>query len=343
MSKSTSRWFIVPFAFCLSLCLMISFAPLWKGVHSQIDFLLLWCVALLLTALPMLYLEVALAKRSQTTAIQALMSLTREADAPTFWRVLGWGGALFISFLAGGLIKLSSVQLMTFVPNLGIGLVAILMLVALALSFLPRMITLGLVIIGLIVSPFLAPVTMSSLQWTNIAGVEWAIAVMLALFSTGLGMGVYWQNSLHQQDSSSSATPKVWLILFALLIAGVIFAVLPMNYTLANIALAGILLQLARQQWIDRKMALPIAGVLSLSTMLIWLIPIEQILVWVAVIWGLLLCLVYSIFAGWVMKASHLRKALNFSNELVYNLWRVAVRIIVPINIIVAFVLLIRG
>jgi hypothetical protein len=47
-------------------------------------------------------------------------------------------------------------------------------------------------------------------------------------------------------------------------------------------------------------------------------------------LWGLLICLIYSIFAGWIMKISHLRKSMNFSNELFYNLWRIAIRIVLP-------------
>ena len=43
-------------------------------------------------------------------------------------------------------------------------------------------------------------------------------------------------------------------------------------------------------------------------------------------------------FAGWIMKISHLRKAMNFSNELFYNLWRIAVRLVLPLSIIVAMV-----
>jgi hypothetical protein len=34
------------------------------------------------------------------------------------------------------------------------------------------------------------------------------------------------------------------------------------------------------------------------------------------------------------MKISHARKSLNFSSEGIYNLWRVGVRIVVPIVII---------
>lgn len=55
-------------------------------------------------------------------------------------------------------------------------------------------------------------------------------------------------------------------------------------------------------------------------------------------VWGLLICLIYSVFVGWMMKISHLRKAINFSSEAFYNIWRIAVRIILPLAILMALV-----
>jgi SNF family Na+-dependent transporter len=37
-----------------------------------------------------------------------------------------------------------------------------------------------------------------------------------------------------------------------------------------------------------------------------------------------------SLFVGWIMKISHVRKALNLPSEGLYNLWRVMVRLVVP-------------
>ena len=45
-----------------------------------------------------LLFEIALAKRSKTTALNALSSLTREADSSPKWRVVGWlAVVLFLS------------------------------------------------------------------------------------------------------------------------------------------------------------------------------------------------------------------------------------------------------
>ncbi len=41
-------------------------------IDRQLDFWLLWLATMLILALPVCYLEIALAKRSKTTALQAL-------------------------------------------------------------------------------------------------------------------------------------------------------------------------------------------------------------------------------------------------------------------------------
>lgn len=52
----------------------------------------------------------------------------------------------------------------------------------------------------------------------------------------------------------------------------------------------------------------------------------------------LLVLLGFSVYTGWAMKISHARKELNLPSELVYNLWRVAVRILCPLAIILVLV-----
>lgn len=48
----------------------------------------------------------------------------------------------------------------------------------------------------------------------------------------------------------------------------------------------------------------------------------------------LLLLLVLALFTGWVMKISHCRKELALPSEGIYNAWRVAVRILVPLAVL---------
>ena len=52
----------------------------------------------------------------------------------------------------------------------------------------------------------------------------------------------------------------------------------------------------------------------------------------------LLVLLGLSVYSGWAMKISHARKELNLPSELLYNLWRVAIRIVCPLAIILVLV-----
>ncbi|KAB0659364.1 hypothetical protein F7P77_07075, partial [Acinetobacter courvalinii] len=67
-----SRWLSPLMAFCLSFVIMATLAPtMGIQIDRQIDFWLLWFGTMLLLALPVCYLEIALAKRSKTTALNA--------------------------------------------------------------------------------------------------------------------------------------------------------------------------------------------------------------------------------------------------------------------------------
>ena len=102
-----SRWLTPVMAFCLSFIMMTSLAPsVGIQIDRQLDFWLLWLGTMLLLALPIGYLEIALAKRSKTSALQALATLTRDADASARWRIVGWLAVVFVPFFAGNILSL---------------------------------------------------------------------------------------------------------------------------------------------------------------------------------------------------------------------------------------------
>jgi hypothetical protein len=103
--NSMSRWLSPLMAFCLTFIIIATLAPV-VGIQfeRQFDFWLLWLGTMLFLALPITYLEIALAKRSKTTALNALSGLTRDADASARWRLVGWLAVIFIPFLAGAVL-----------------------------------------------------------------------------------------------------------------------------------------------------------------------------------------------------------------------------------------------
>ena len=345
-----SRWLSPLMAFCLSFMIIVGLAPsLGIQIDRQIDFWILWLATMLILALPISYLEVALAKRSKTTALNALSSLTRDADASQSWRIVGWLAVIFIPFLAGGIlsnISQTAVQIAQ-IPVAANILFAGVAIVAFALSFLPRQILIGLTAVGVVLSLVLANVFGTALQpWhvTPIEFKEWGNATILALVATGLGLGLYWQTSLlniQQQNEASKTALPIWIAQLFAVIAFGFFAVsaqIP-AYTLLFTAVisAALLLQLAKEQLVQRQVAIVIQFAVLLVGLLVWAIPnINVVFNPLLMVWGLLICLIYSIFVGWIMKISHLRKAINFSSEAFYNIWRIAVRIVLPFAIILA-------
>ncbi|MCH7336347.1 hypothetical protein [Acinetobacter sp. NIPH 2699] len=345
-----SRWLAPVMAFCLSFVMITTLAPtVGVQIDRQLDFWLLWLGTMFLLALPIAYLEIALAKRSQTTALQALSTLTRDADASPRWRIVGWLAVVFVPFFAGSVLStvtgIVKQQLVLDTPNQI--LFAIFAVVALGLSFIPRQFLIGLTTLGVIAAFVLANVLGTELQawhWTGVEFKEWGNATVLALVASGLGLGLYWQSSLSAVKNQTAATTAVLPIWVAQLVAVIAFGFFSVQVQLpalawvfAAIMTAALLIQLTREQLAQRQLAPVIQWAVIVAAIAVWALPqVEQIFNTLLMLWGLAICLIYAVFAGWIMKISHLRKAMGFSNELFYNLWRIAVRVVLPLSILVA-------
>ncbi|NIE95904.1 hypothetical protein F3J02_05330 [Acinetobacter sp. Tr-809] len=347
-----SRWLAPVMAFCLSFVMITTLAPtVGIQIDRQFDFWLLWLGTMILLALPIGYLEIALAKRSQTTALQALSSLTRDADASPRWRIVGWLAVVFVPFFAGSVLTTTAhvvSQQLTLAVS-GQIVFAALAIVALGLSFIPRQFLIALTTIGVIAAFILANVMGTDLtawHWTGIEFKEWGNATVLALVASGLGLGLYWQSSLvavKKQEAATSTALPIWVAQLLAVIAFGFFSVqaqLPaLAWVFAAIMSAALLIQFAKEQLAQRQLAIVIQWAILLAAIAVWGIPqVEQIFNSLLMLWGLLICLIYAVFAGWIMKISHLRKAMGFSNELFYNIWRIAIRIVLPLSIVVAII-----
>ena len=348
-----SRWLTPVMAFCLSFIMMTSLAPsVGIQIDRQLDFWLLWLGTMLLLALPIGYLEIALAKRSKTSALQALATLTRDADASARWRIVGWLAVVFVPFFAGNILSSAShlSSQLNLIPQISqqihFGIFAI---VALGLSFIPRQILIAITSVGVIAAlifAYVAGTHLNAWHWTGVEFQEWGNATTLALVASGLGLGLYWQSILvvaQNQNAATSSVLPIWIAQLLAIIAFGFFSVqaqLPvLAWVLAAIAVAALLIQFTKEQLAHRQLASVIQWLMIAAALAVWAIPkIEPMFNLLLIVWGLVICLIYAIFAGWIMKMSHLRKALNFSNEGFYNLWRIAIRVVVPLSIILAMV-----
>ena len=359
----------------LPLLLFRWFAPASIG---EIDFWLLWLLAMVVVSLPVIYAEIALAYRSAEAPLAGMQKLTREADASALWRGFGWLAALVSIIIAALVISGASTGILTALTELnsapevpGFAIAAGLMVIAALLSLLgvtPLPIGLGLMLIGLFfgLANGLPNITFAM---TNISLGEWARAVALALVSVGAGTGLYWfgqnriskqavtavgidnhyaQNPSRAQASSEYRATKlvlpIWILqllvgVVALFISGMTLPPIgQLLYWTGVIFVASYLLHYSTQQ-LAHKFGLLVSLVITAVIAIVLVVAIPTIwLVGILVIISSIAVLLLSVFAGWQMKISHLRKSLNFGNEAFYNLWRVAIRLIVPVALLLALI-----
>ncbi|HCI74742.1 MULTISPECIES: hypothetical protein [Psychrobacter] len=359
----------------LPLLLFRWFAPASIG---EIDFWLLWLLAMVLVSLPVVYAEIALAYRSVDAPLAGMQKLTREADASPIWRSFGWLAALVSILIAALVISGASTGILAALTELNsapaipdFAIAAGLMVIAVLLSLLgvvPLPIGLGLMMIGLLLG-VANGIPNIDFAMTNISLNEWARAVALALVSVGAGTGLYWfgQNlvtkqvatavdtdNINAQKPARSRAPSeyratklvlpIWILqlivgVVALSISGMALPPIgQLSYWIGVLFVASYLLHYSTQQ-LAHKFGLLVSLVLTfvLALLLVVIIPTVW-LVGLLVIISSIAVLLLSIFAGWQMKISHLRKSLNFGNEAFYNLWRIAIRLIVPLALLLALI-----
>ena len=358
-------------AVLLPLLLFRWFAPASIG---EIDFWLLWLLAMVLVALPVVYAEIALAYRSVEGPLAGMQKLTRESDASPIWRSFGWLAALVSIVIAALIISGASTGILTALTELNsapdvpsFAIAAGLMVITVLLSLLgtaPLPIGLGLMVVGLILG-IANGVPNISFAMTDISLVEWARAVALALVSVGAGTGLYWfgQNLVSKQTltaveaNSQQAQNKaardyratklvlpIWILqllvgVVALFISGMSLPPIgQLLYWAGVLFVVSYLLHYSTQQ-LTHKFGLLVSLIITfvLALLLVVAIPTTW-LVGILVIVSSVAVILLSVFAGWQMKISHLRKSLNFSSEAFYNLWRVAIRLVVPLALLLALI-----
>lgn len=340
---------------------LLIFAWFTPQIAGQIDFWVLWLVAMILVGLPLVFAEIGLAHRSGTTPLVGLPKLTREADVSTVWRGFGWLTALLLLIVAGHLLASASSILLPSLAGMALpALLGILALVVIGLSFTKQIA--GWLAIGLAVFAMLLNLTQPhptiAWQMTNVSLPEWTMAVLLALVSVGAGTGLYWHarasqlllsNSPEENKTTLIASRQVLPVwAFQMVVGGLMAMTVAPNsqiaglvYALAMVAGAGYLVNAITHQvslfWRQQAfnfLALVIVALVATAFAFVPTAMLNQMLILISLVCALWL----AVFSGWQMKISHLRKSLNFGSEGIYNIWRIAVRVIVPLAIVLALV-----
>lgn len=322
---------------------------------GQMDFWLLWLLAMTLVSLPLLFAEVALAHRSGTAPLIGLPKLTREGDIANHWRGFGWLTLGLLAMVGGHLLASAATMLHPSVTNIATpALLAILLLGVIGLSFTKQLsgwLALGLGLIALLLT--VSQTGLAAWQMTDTSLGEWASAVILALVCVGVGTGLYWQlraNQLVNDTHDKIATSRLVLPIWGFqLLGGALIAMTAkpatelaaIVYALAWLAGCAYLLQMITQQLslrlFQRGSHFLVVVIVGLVMFGLALLPTDW-LNYGLVILSLITALWLALFAGWQMKISHMRKSLNFGSEAIYNLWRVMVRIVTPLAIALALV-----
>jgi SNF family Na+-dependent transporter len=247
---------------------------------------------------------------------------------------------------------------------------ALVLLLAAGLALPARLTALRLAIPGLVLLGLLAAAA-SGVQALGaaypVAALDlagWREAVRLALLSLGAGLGLFWLGAAALPSGTGLARLAASLLLVQALLAGLLLlamapfvaaaraagavpgglpvvVLMPALVLAAVAALASVLAPL-RQRLVERGLTAPVAVaaaagvVLVLAEGLLFAVGVaglQQLLAVTAVL-VLLVLLGWCLFGGWVMKISHARKALALPSEGIYNIWRVAVRIVLPLLIV---------
>lgn len=354
-----SRYTVFFVACALPLLFAHQIAP---SMAHELDFWLLWVIAMLVVGLPVLFAELALSARSGDGVWLGMQKLTREADAKITWRAFA-GLSVLVSLLIsatmtariGAGLHQHLPQLNLSVPSIGLSAGA--MIVALILSLLKtRLLGVGviIVIIGGLISLFDGGLAsgVSVPTITSVSLGEWARAVSLALLSVGVGTGLYWflgVDMTRQVMDKNNKKPLSGLILpiwltqlvfgaFALMVGSAF--VTPTSFAVTSVGMlfiASFLVYYAISQLKIRFGLIKGVSAGIVLAMLLSTLPANIALMALVVI-SLLAVVILAVFSGFVMKISHLRKTFNFKSEGRYNIWRVLVRIGVPLAIIIALI-----
>lgn len=336
---------------------------IWAGligvgmVWSEVPMLVL---AVLTAAWPLALAERALAVRSQRSLIDGLQHLTRESDAARGWRFIAYS-ALLASLLAMVLTAtwasvfaamavqsllhdesgwLSSSLLVPAITTFMVllGLLRYAGRANLTHWLLPMLLLAGLSAYGLN-HPALLPIA-SSLALPGGAG--WSAALLIGGLLGGAGLMLRWPS---QQQAQPQFTLQVASVIFAA--AMLVAVLLPGLAAILLAAIAGLLMLLIlARPWLGVLMARGLTRWPALFVLLVMVTGLAELLWYgagmirlqqlslILLLWMTLNALVLAIYAGWVMKMSHARKALNLPSELAYNLWRVGIRWVAPLTLL---------
>ena len=309
----------------------------------HLSFVPVWLLFMIIAALPLAFVDALLVRRTQKMPLEGLVSITRDADISTRWRVLAPLSMLALALLMGQASHYATHNVAWTEPNMMLKEVLPYLVIFFTVGFAWVGMRRLLSFVGVLVPVALVVNAMSSslkFEFFLLTPQQWQLVASGALLSSLSASGVYaWllMQQTPQQHASSQILP-LWLTqtvvgLLALVVGQATDAIYLVMYMLCAIFALAVCAETIGAQLQAKGWAKPIAlgsvllaGVLTASAA--EYVAFDYVLKAIM----LLSLLGFAVLAGWKIKISHARKALNFSHEGIYNLWRVFIRLAVPVT-----------
>jgi len=313
------------------------------GNALHFSFIPVWLLFMTISVWPLSFIEAAIVRRTQQLPLQALVPLTRDSDAKTTWRLLPWLAGLVVILLIGYSAQYPKQYIASWTQQAVLKESISYLLVFFAVGFawvgMRRLLTyVGILVpIALVINGLSAKYSLTIAQLTV---EEWQMVAMTSLLSSVMTLGIYsWFMLVQPQTTQASRSVlPLWLTqtvigLIVLTIGQASGELYVASYMFCAIFAVAILADVLAAQLQLRNMPKPIAfGCVLLGGLVASYLAEYKIFDVILQSLNLVTIILYCIFIGWVMKISHVRKALNFSTEGTYNIWRVAIRLVVPLT-----------
>lgn len=325
---------------------------------------LLLALGVILGAWPLALAERALAARANQPLITGMQVLTRQSDAAIRWRVLAWSslgaGVLLlvvIALYAGAFMTqvLQTQGLLTELPTASIWSASTVIIIFLGVlrRFSRAMISLWLLptlaLAALLFWQMSQHATVAMQTELNLLPALPGGAMLLAgVLLGGAGAMIRWPVYAGNVNQLTAKTAAVLLVLAAVFFASLHHGSACMVATLLSAVLLFLALPALAEPAITNVQAkvnspwLASLAVIVPAVLLSQWVSLQagelalQLALQVALLWMALNALILALYAGWIMKISHARKALQLPSESLYNLWRIAIRWVVPITLLAA-------
>lgn len=301
-----------------------------------------WLLFMLVLGLPLAFMESIIIRRTQQLPLQGIITMTRDADIKSWWRLVipfSLIGLVLVIGQAAQHVKHHIVWTDQFILKESLSYLLVFFAAGFAWVGMRGL----LAFIGVLVPIALVICAVSSKNFghlTLLTPKQWQLVASSTLLTSTLGLGTYaWLMAPHAKiEKPTSWVMPVWLtqtiigaltlvvgqttlnIYTAIYMACAVFAVAVCIETISS--------QLQAKSW-HKPIAL--GAVLLVAVLAAYSAEYE---IYTFFVKSVVLCAViaYCVLMGWLMKISHVRKSLNFTSEALYNIWRVFVRLVVPLT-----------